>query len=219
MIPRQPSPCAGTPLASSTAATSAPVIVSAGPKKSNLELLYEATPDAVMPAPLKRNDYPDSRFWEKHMWSEWSKKEKEKGSFSLRTQGQGVNSSWMEDENGNRVSVIRQRQILDEARHTWLTMWSFDVGFSTYTKTPVPTLNFFRARMGSKFLELQLCADHWKTDELWKENYSSWHPPTQAKPQAKPQANEPKANNNKTLQPESPSEKASQSQQPCGFAS
>ena len=156
----------------------APVVVTAAPQKSNLERLYEATPDVVMPAPLSRDVYPNTRFWEEDEWEEWSKQGKEKGTFKSRVPGEGVNSSWMVDMSGKRVERKLQRKILGEARHTWVTMRAFEVDFTVFKHTPMPSLDYFRARMESRFPELQLCADHWKADRVWKENFSSWDQPS-----------------------------------------
>jgi len=97
----------------------------------------------------------------------------EKGGFKPGVKGEGINSSWMEDSNGNRVHKDRQDQILGAARKTWRTMESFEVGMASYTSVPGPVLNYFRAKMESMFEELRFCADHWKTDAIWKENFSS----------------------------------------------
>lgn len=144
------------------------------PQKSNLELLYDASPGVVMPIPLKRDDYPDPKFWQESMWSEWSQREVERGTFTSGVEGAGVNSSWMEDTSGNRVNLDKQRRILDAARKTWSAIRNGRVSFGIYSNTPADTLDYFRARMEMMFPELRLCADHWKTDQLWIENFSSW---------------------------------------------
>jgi hypothetical protein len=184
MIPRQPSPYVGSPFMSSAAGVPTPVVIPV--QKTNLQLLYEATPLVKMPPPLERDAFPACRFWEESKWAAWAKEEKEKGSFKSRVQGEGVNSSWMEDEKGNRVDLPRQQVILAEARHTWVTMKSFKVDFAVYHDTPVPTLDYFRAKMEMGFRELRLCADHWKANKAWKENFSSWTGPPQ-EPQPRPE--------------------------------
>ncbi|KAF9642966.1 hypothetical protein BDM02DRAFT_3132734 [Thelephora ganbajun] len=116
---------------SSAAGMPAPAIASTGPQKSNLERLYEATPEVVMPKPLERNESPGPRFWEEYTWVEWSEREKEKGTLAL--------------------------------------------------DTPATTLDYFHARMELMFPELRLCTDHWKTDRIWIENFSSWTQSRRAK--------------------------------------
>ena len=188
---RQTLPHSNGPLVPSAVGMAAPVVVT--PQKSNLERLYDATPYVVMPSPLSKDTYPNSRFWEKSVWEAWSKGEKEKGTFRSRARGEGMNSSWMEDASGNRVSLIRQQEILGEARRTWVTMRDFKVNFTVFRHTGAPTLDYFRARMEVLCFELQLCAGHWKADKLWRENFSSWsdQPSSTGEPQDTPQPEQP----------------------------
>lgn len=130
-----------------------------------------------MPPPLKKEMYPkpEELFWEEEDWEKWMKKGKEKGVFKRGKQGEGVNSSWMLNQDRTRVSRDRQQQIIGEARHIWVTMRSFKIDFTVFRGTDLPTLDYFRARVETAFPELQLCANHWKADRLWMENYSSWN--------------------------------------------
>lgn len=165
-----------------------PVMTTMGPEKSNLERLYEATPYVVMPEPLSESEYRGIKFWEEVEWEKWCKEGKEKGIFKIGVPGEGINSSWMEDKNGNRIDCARQGKLLREARRTWITMRGFEVNITVYMNTPAPTLDYFRARMEGMFFELRLCADHWKADRVWKENFSSWEQPRSTnKPQEAPQ--------------------------------
>ena len=138
-----------------------------------------------MPPPLDRNMYPDVANWEKKQWDKWVKEQKERGLLQIGVPGKGVNSSWMVSVNGIRVDLDRQQEVLAEARRTWVTMVAFEVDLQVHRYTPIPTLDFFRARMESMFEELRLCAGHWKTDRVWTENFSSWYSPST--PEAKPQ--------------------------------
>lgn len=159
----QPSPARVSP---------APMIIPAIQQKSNLELLYEASPEAKMPNALNRNDSPLCRFWEEPVWAAWVVEEKERGSLKLGVRGQGANSSWMEDRNGQRLGSDRQKKIFKEMRATWRDMQDFNIPLKVLTGMPATSLNYFRARMESVCPELQLCADHWKVDQLWMENFS-----------------------------------------------
>ena len=80
----------------------------------------------------------------------------------------------MEDTSGNHINLGKQRHILNAAHKTWGAVRGGRVTLGIYSNTPADTLDYFRARMEMMFLELQLCADHWKTDKLWTENFSSW---------------------------------------------
>jgi len=182
MTLRQTSPHIGGPLGPPAAGVSTPVAMPAGSQKSNLERLREATPHVVMPTPLSRDAHPGPKFWNSEReWIAWREAEKEKGSFRLGVQGGGINSSWMEDENGNRVNLNRQQKILAEARRTWITMAAWQIPTAVYGGVDSLTLDYFRAKMELEFPELRLCADHWKTDQLWRENFSSWDIPRSTK--------------------------------------
>jgi len=179
------SPYTGSHLAPLAMGIPSPVVASMGPLEYNLERLYKATPDVTMPRPLNQNGFPDSTFWTEKSWEAWVEKEREIGTFNSNKQGEGINSSWMVDADGDRVDVDQQQKILGEARRTWNTMSAFQIPLTTYRLAPVPTLDYFRARMESKFWELQLCTDHWKVDRVWKENFSSWNKPAEPKGQPK----------------------------------
>ena len=153
----------------------APASVPMQLEHSNLQQLYKATPNIAMLPSLRREEYPHTRFWERVAWDKWVSTENEKGSFNTGVQGQGVNSSFMEDENGERVPIARQRQILDEAHSCWRTMRGFNINLMVFREMPATTMDYFRAWMESKCLELRLCANHWKADKVWGENFSSWN--------------------------------------------
>ena len=155
-------------------ASSATVMVPTAPRKSNLQLLYESTPLVVALTPFKANDYPNCLFWTERAWVEWAREGKEMGIFRSGVEGEGVNSSWLEDPNGRRVDVVVQRNILDEARRTWSLMRRCRVRFGAYKATLLPELDYFRKSMEGAFEELRMCENHWKVDQLWTENYSSW---------------------------------------------
>ena len=148
------------------------------PPKTGLELLIKNSP-AVMPPPLNRADYPKLRHtWEENDWENWVMIGKENAQFRPGVQGAGVNSSWMQNQDGGRIDLPQQKRILKEARRIWVTMKDFNVPLKTETGVALPTLNYFRAMMESQFFELRLCADHWKVDRVWTENFSSWRSPS-----------------------------------------
>lgn len=141
---------------------------------SNLDRLYKATPEVEMPTVLNRLNYGLVKFWERPLWRLWVKDEKERGTF-VPLEGQGVNSSFMEATDGSHVHLTQQREILDEAHVSWRTMRSFEIPLKSYKRMPAPEVDYFRARMVVKCPELQLCTSHWKADEIWRENFTSWN--------------------------------------------
>ena len=139
-------------------------------------------------------------------WTDRVARLKEKGEIKSGTQGEGVNSSWMEDEDGNRVDITRQKTILREARLTWLTMRDFGVELANHGDVTGPVLEYFYALMETKFFELRLCADHWKADQIWRENFSSWKQP---KREARATLNTPKDDGDEAPHPVPPSKTVS----------
>lgn len=134
-------------------------------------MLYKASPEVKMLNPLHQVDYPDCMFWEEATWTRWAEDMKESGAIDHGTPGRGINSSWLEDSDGIRVDRNRQGKIHDEMRATWLNMEDFNIPIKVWKSMPAVSLNYFRARMESVCPELQLCADHWKANRLWKENF------------------------------------------------
>lgn len=159
--------------------------------KTNLQRLYEATPEVVMPAPLERSNHPDCKFWDRHAWEEWKVIRRETVTSNNRVRGQGINSSFIEGPDGTRVDFPRQQQILKEARETLCLMKDFNISLKSHTKMTTLHLDYFRARLESKFYELRLCQDHWKADKIWQENYSSWQNSRQEQQQQQKESRQP----------------------------
>ena len=152
------------------------------PFRTPLERLRDAAPVPVpTPPPLDRADYPDCKSWTETDWKKWVAEGRENDLLESGVPGKGVNSSWLEDQNGIRPDLCRQKVILQEVRRTWVTMRDFGIGLAPQTDMPGPTFDYFRKRIESKFPEFRLCADHWKAVQVWKENFSSWTPPKPTK--------------------------------------
>ena len=152
----------------------APVMTPALSQKTGLQVLWEGPPRVTVPEPLKRDDNPDCKFWDQSSWKKWVEEGKEAGTFNLGVSGEGINSSWMEDKHGDRVPLRQQERIIDTARATWFTMRSYGIELGTQRNTDALVREFFYAKMESLFPELALCEYHWKCDQLWIENYSSY---------------------------------------------
>ena len=120
-----------------------------------------------------------TEFWDKKDWETQVKIRKESKSKDgvKGTKGEGINSSWMEDEYGTRVDIDRQTEIIAAARRTWLTLSNHGVVVSTLGAADEMVVSYFRRKLETDFIELCYCHNHWKTDKLWKENFSSWGGP------------------------------------------
>ena len=123
--------------------------------------------------PLDKEDYEDVRFWDKSAWEWWVEDEKEIGiTFKSGVQGQGINSSWMEDADGSRVEIYRQRQIIAGARLAWTNLSACGVSVGSYQESDEMTLSYFRCKVETDYQELRLCSNHWKANRLWVENFT-----------------------------------------------
>lgn len=139
--------------------------------QNTISRLYQAG-KITIPALLKKEEF-NCRFWDKYSWKEWVKVAREQGLFRASVRNAGINSSWMEDVDGNRVGLNTQRAILHEVHTTWVDMHAAKIKLTNYRDMPGITMDYFRARLESKFPELRLCEDHWKADQAWQENFSS----------------------------------------------
>ena len=120
---------------------------------SGIELLWRATPDHIRLPPLNKTDHPGAKFWEASAWEEWVDAGKEKGIFKSRVAGQGINSSWMEDSNGDPIPERRRKAIRKEARQTWADIRHHGIALVPFGAMPSSVMEFFRAKMAFKFPE------------------------------------------------------------------
>ena len=120
-----------------------------------------------------------TEFWEKGEWERKVKIRKESKDPSDKggIKGEGINSSWMEDEYGIRVSVERQTEIIAAARRTWVTLSNCGIAVTKFRNAEEIVVSYFRRKLETNFIELHYCHNHWKADRLWQENFSSWGGP------------------------------------------
>lgn len=141
-----------------------------------LDRLYKATPEVVQSPPLNREDY-NTHFWERSVWKMKTARAPENpGEYTSGVPGLGVNSSFLEDKDGIRPQLPRQKEILEEVHTTWRTMKEFNIELKPKGSMTAPARQYFCSRMELKCPELRLCSNHWKAEQLWKENFSSWSP-------------------------------------------
>ena len=157
--------------ATPTPAMNTPSAVLSPQQIATLEHLTSKLPPA--PIPLKIEDFEDVEFWNKERWDEWVKGEKATGGFTP-VRGEGKNSSWMENADGIRVDVERQNQIIAAARSAWTTLKNCGFFLKPLKQMDTLIISYFRHRLEAEFEELCFCNNHWKTDTLWMENFSSW---------------------------------------------
>jgi len=88
----------------------------------------------------------------------------------------------MEDEYGARVDVDRQTEIIAAARRTWITLSNCGVAVTNFGAADETVVSYFRRKLETDHIELRYCHNHWKTDKLWQEKFSSWGGPPPADP-------------------------------------
>jgi hypothetical protein len=86
-----------------------------------------------------------------------------------------IQSGFLEDDSGDRVSWNQQDVILTAARKIWNHFEHISITPVNWTTADLTLLVHFRAEMEKVFFELRLCSHHWKADRIWINNYPSWY--------------------------------------------
>ncbi|KAH9946898.1 hypothetical protein B0H21DRAFT_883455, partial [Amylocystis lapponica] len=82
---------------------------------------------------------------------------------------------YLEDDQGCTIPRARIDRMRDHARAIWNLFAENNRAPSTWSQAPLDVRNEFRTEMVSRFPELRLCEDDWKTDYLAMKNYPHWH--------------------------------------------
>jgi hypothetical protein len=132
---------------------------------------------------LKQSDYPQVRFWDKSSFLN-ALAGKNATTFALLPNTAKIETTdYLEDENSTPLTEQRRGAIYSHARRFWNTYLQKSGRFpSTYSALDLDTLGHFRSEMERHFLELRLCDNHWKADEIWIRNYHSWRSSAERQP-------------------------------------
>ncbi|KAH9911981.1 hypothetical protein B0H21DRAFT_828869, partial [Amylocystis lapponica] len=87
----------------------------------------------------------------------------------------GKQCRYLEDDQGHTLSRARIDRMRDHARAIWNHFADNNRAPGTWSQAPLDVRNEFRTEMVSRFPELRLCDDDWKTDYLATKNYPNWH--------------------------------------------
>ena len=128
----------------------------------------------TLPAQRDESEYPYVRFWNLDTWKNWSRGVKGVSKIEDPEEKGSRLSSYLEDENGGRVSRARQDAMFLHARSIWTQFDSAGQAPTSYKSAGISILNQFHSEMETNFAKLQLCSNHWKADRIWINNYPSW---------------------------------------------
>jgi hypothetical protein len=124
---------------------------------------------------LDRADYPNVKFWNKDSWKVRLKESKGVTKTEDSEKTPSIQSGFLEDGNGHRVSKNQQDAILTAARKIWNHFERVSIAPANWTSADSTLLVHFCSEMEKQFFELQLCSHHWKAERIWINNYPSWH--------------------------------------------
>jgi hypothetical protein len=151
---------------------------------------------------LRREDYPNVRFWTRQDWNSNTQvqalevdedgevfpevdeeddgsKEPSPGPAHARgrhrsSQGINVTMKYIELEDGTVVDGFRAAEIRRYARSLWVQMALDEKLPATWSDADATSLATYNESMAQRFAELRLCATDWKANLVATDNYPSW---------------------------------------------
>lgn len=131
---------------------------------------------------LKREDYPNVKFWYRQDWLNYIKEggnstdvgELVRGK-SLISKGINKTAKYIEGADGEPVDGYKVRDIRSHARAIWANFQTVGRAPPTWGRADAEIAHVFRREMRLKFFEFSLCDNDWKADLLATENYPSWY--------------------------------------------
>lgn len=131
---------------------------------------------------MRREDYPNVRFWTKRDWLDRSEQESDnmildnsgRRGKARASQGINVTMRYVEDENGKLVNGHRATEMRRHARLIWVHMAKSGGPPLSWGKADVKLSQTYCREMRQRFPELALCDLDWKADQIATDNYPSW---------------------------------------------
>ena len=131
--------------------------------------------------PLRREDYPDVRFWTRRDWMDRSEQDNDimdnSGRRGKARASQGINVAmrYVENESGSIVNGYRATEMRRHARLIWVHMANNGGVPLSWGKADVKLSQTYCREMRQRFPELALCDLDWKADQIATDNYPSWY--------------------------------------------
>lgn len=152
---------------------------------------------------LRREDYPNVRFWTRQDWNSaaqaqvldvdeegevFPEVDDDEGSNQhlpspnppcargkhRASQGINVTMKYIENEDGTAIDGFRAAEIRRYARSLWVQMALDNKLPATWSDADAASLTYYSASMAQRFSELCLCASDWKANLVATDNYPSW---------------------------------------------
>ncbi|KAI6043579.1 hypothetical protein EDC04DRAFT_2890728 [Pisolithus marmoratus] len=145
------------------------------PEDSTIKTMLRSAPIATMPLlnadplpQLNQADYPKTCSWTEEEWKRWC----------MTPEGQCSNlqTSFLKDDTGQPLSNARVTSILQGMCSIWHGFHKCGAidAETTWVLMPLTVKNTFQIEITHAFLELNLCADSWKSNMLAKKHYPSF---------------------------------------------
>ncbi|KAH9918104.1 hypothetical protein B0H21DRAFT_847417 [Amylocystis lapponica] len=137
--------------------------------------------------PVKSGRYGQAKFSTREKFEAWRKSQRGASDINVAHQESGEGEEgvdddsggkqcrYLEDDQGQTLSRVRVDRMRDHARAIWNHFAVSGRAPATWSQAPLDVRNEFRTEMVSRFPELRLCEDDWKTDYLATKNYPNWH--------------------------------------------
>ncbi|THU87218.1 hypothetical protein K435DRAFT_867505 [Dendrothele bispora CBS 962.96] len=131
--------------------------------------------------PLKREDYPDVKFWTRKAWKEEEDRQKAlsrgKGQRGGTRAAKGINVAqrYIEMDDGTVIDGTRAASIRRLARQMWAQFRSEGKEPTTWEGAIDDIVRRFNRALWTAFPELRLCAENWKLHYLATTLYSGWY--------------------------------------------
>ena len=134
----------------------------------------------ITPLPqLNQTMFPKVEHWGSAAYRTLRKKSKQKeeggeGSESDKIPG-GVYSCYMEDENGNPIPDTERDAARTRARTFWWKLHHRGLAPPKSGEIDADIAGEYVAFMEEGYPWLRYCNNHWKSMQIWRNHYSSWH--------------------------------------------
>ena len=132
---------------------------------------------------LKQANFPNISFWKQ---GDWSKVKKELGVTSINTvsgprgkehllKGENMMFQFIQFANGDVISADRVTDYCKTCHAIWHELVKQSNVPHTWGIASIAARDTYRSEMEAHYPELQLCARHWKVDQIAMQTYSDWH--------------------------------------------
>ena len=126
--------------------------------------------------PLDQSEYPNVKWWTKKQWTSRSDHDEAStvGDSDDNDQRKIKLTDCLENKQGTPLTEGERHEIYQHAQLIWALFANTRTPPAGYKMVDIAYLTRYRDEMEREFPILQLCARHWKADQIWILNYPSW---------------------------------------------